>query len=158
MQPDVAPGDVPPARLISGPEVMLVAALVGVSLSLLAAGAYLLRYGVPAASKQGVVLGKVVKQAPAEVRQAGRRVVGAGGSWVVITSADDASRIAVQADERGRFRVILPPGSYVLQARSSQERLSAPERRIEVLGGQALMPRLSLSAPLRAARAGQLPR
>jgi len=158
MHPDVAPDGAPPARLMSWPEAMLIAGLVVASLFLLAAGAYLLRYGVPAASRYGVVLGQVVKPTPAEAQHSGRRAVGAGGSWIVITSTDDASRIAVQADERGRFRVKLPPGSYVLRARSSQERLSAQERRIEVLGGQALNPRLSLSAPLWAASAGQLPR
>ena len=158
MQPDPHPppdGTPPPARLITWPEALLVAGLVVVSVILLAGGAYLVRYGVPAPSRYGVLLGKVVEPAPDELQRSGRRMVAAADCWVVITSSDDASRMAVQTDERGWFRVTLPPGSYELQARSPHERLTGRERRIEVLGGQALNPRLSLSAPLRATNSAQ---
>ena len=142
-----------PSRVITWPEALLLAGLVLLSVVCLVAGAYLSLFGVPAPDRYGVVLGKVVQPASAVAREAGSRFAAAAGSSVVIRSAGAGRHVVVtvRTDAGGLFRVQLPPGSYIVSAHSPQAQLSAGAQRIHLLGGQALNPRLQLSAPMRAA-------
>ena len=149
-----------PSHLMTWPEALLLAGLVLLSVVCVAGGAYLSLFGVPTRDRYGVVLGKVVQPAPATGQQAGRRFAAAPGSAVVIASADSRRRVVatVRTNARGLFRVQLPPGGYIISARAPQAELAAGGRRIDLVGGQALSPRLELSLPVRAADVSAAPR